>query len=398
MTTQHERRGGLRPRPPRTALVTRTSLVAAAAVAALVLGACGVPGAMPGAVQPTSGTGTSQVTAAETPASTSPAGDTDPATATSSQPAPTASPLVQDDGYVAKDSQQSTDCDGLPAVPMDQLRRLRAGTEIASAVVCTTTTQRLPGKGLWEMNLTISVPENKLPALVEALTEPEVPPVANGACTAMLVMVPSFVLTLPDGTRIRPGVPGNMCHPLQGPLDVIGALIENAGPADTRATPSKQVATELEAASGCYGGANSPDIWQQASGSAEPAAPPDKGNLSVCRYRPDAGSPESGTLAAAGVVPAATLAGYLTPGALTDTCPAPAADAPDHGGWLTVVTTPAQDASPEDIGAVTYVAVIGLDGCRPVVSPTAGLLGYLTPAQAETLAALASEAATQPAG
>lgn len=120
----------------------------------------------------------------------------------------TATPgLLAQGGYIAKDQQQSEPCDGLPAVDPADLRLLDPQVTVRSGVICPDSLRPQPDG---DTSTAHEIPAAALPALIEALTAPDRH--SNGSCTLQLILVPGFVLTLEDGTRIRPGLPGDGCH------------------------------------------------------------------------------------------------------------------------------------------------------------------------------------------
>lgn len=304
--------------------------------------------------------------------------------------------LLGGDGYVPRDQQQSEPCDGLPAVDPADLRLLDPHATVRGGVVCVDSVRSRPGDGRWTMRDVHEIPAAALPELIETLTVPDRD--NNGACTDQLILVPGFVLTLADGTRIRPGLPGDGCHV----YTTVSFDALAAGPIRS-STPVAQVLTEEELTSGCQPDSKPPADWL-GSPSAFPVtefAPitPGTREMSLCRYSAEEGDGDgqisSGTLTATGTVSAADVNTAL--GNLSET-PSPQCSASASGGispgteWILVQPTPVRAEE-----ARVPLLAIETGGCRRAVDgQRLALLGFLSP---ESAAALVNAAgpSTRPA-
>jgi hypothetical protein len=301
--------------------------------------------------------------------------------------------LLPKGDYRPKDQQQAGECDGVAPVAPEDLRLLNPRATVTAAVICTSGYANKPGDGRWLVRKVIDVPAGGIPALVAALSRPDVADV-SGACSAMAVLVADFVVTLSDGSRIRPGVPGDGCHPSDAALAALGSAA--ARPVRT-SIPISQVATQQEVTSGCGAEAKSPAIWLDAGGGTKnPAdrpvgsALPATGQVAVCRYAPQ-DEPALGTLRATGSVTTDALAGALRQLATTapSGCPSPATvENSPATDWLMVQALPASGA---DQPAPAPLLLVELDGCRRVVETGQGVIGYLPTDVAPAVGALADQ-------
>lgn len=204
-------------------------------------------------------------------------------------------------GYRAADQQQSGQCDGVPRPAT--LSLIAKSANVTGAVACEDVEKYVQHQGLWNVTVVRQVPPAQIPALVAGLTLPD-EPATGGACTAILIVVGSFVLTLADGSRIRPGVPGDGCHPRQAALAALDGLSGFPIKSQTRTV---RVRTDLEVTTNCGSTAKSPAIWLDATKTehARSIALPRTGSISVCRYRGTAD--QQGTLVAAGLRSSAAM-------------------------------------------------------------------------------------------
>ena len=256
-------------------------------------------------------------------------------------------------GFQIRDSQQAATCDGVPAPATGRLGLLRPDAEVVAAVICKPIAKYVAGQGIWRYSQVFSLPSAKIPELGAGLREPDVAAAPNRTCDARLVVEPDFVLTLADGSRIRPAVPGDGCHPQGDSLKAFDGLPAARLVGETRTT---QVFTDLEATSNCGPAAKSPAFWLSAAGktpglAAMPSLPA-AGSVSICRYRAD--DSQFGTLSAAGIVavprarelwsvPSTARPSDCNPPA--DVMQGPAVD------WLMVLPTPKPPYTGSDIGA-----------------------------------------------
>ena len=308
--------------------------------------------------------------------------------------------LLARGGYQPLDQQQSAECDGMPPVAPGDLRLLDPSATVTAAVVCADGYAHLPGRGQWQVRRVVDVPKASLPALVAAITAPDRAP-SSGACDASLRIAPGLVLTLADGSRIRPGLPGDGCHVLETALHALESA--TAGPVRTT-VPVSQQASEQEVTTGCSGEAKDPAIWLEAGGSgqAPPAsaagALPASGQVALCLYTPEDDT-MVGDLVATGRVDTPDVAAALAPVTATPpagqaagcTSPHPAENSPATD-WLTVLALPAP--GPDDVTPAPRLQV-ELGGCRRVIAGGSGtVVGYLDTDAAAALEALAYEPAS----
>jgi hypothetical protein len=312
-------------------------------------------------------------------------------------------------GYQPLDQQQADECDGLPPVAPGQLRLLDPSATVTAAVVCADGYADLPGRGQWQVRRVIDVPTASLPGLIAAITAAD-RPASSGACDASLWIAPDLVLTLADGSRIRPGLPGDGCHVLKSAMQALESA--SAGPVRTT-VPISQQASEQEVTTGCGGEAKAPAIWLDAGGSAAGQAPsgsaagqapsgsaagvlPGSGQVALCRYTPES-EPLIGALAATGTVDARTVADALAgvgaepsggPAIPECSSPHPAQHAPATD-WLMILALPAPGS---DEPAPAPLLLVELGGCRRVVAgASTTVLGHLDAAAAAALVALADQ-------
>lgn len=305
--------------------------------------------------------------------------------------APTAGNIGDAGGYQPRDEQQVDACDGIAAPARSGLKLLDPKAKVASAVVCGSITKYVAGHGFWSFSTVTSVLPSRIPALVAGLTQPDADRSADGGCTAMLITVPGFVLTLADGSRIRPGVPGDGCHPSREALAVISGA---GGNGRVRERRERQVITELEASSNCGSGAKSPAVWSD-RGTPTPGripALPTSGSLSICRYHGT--GDQEGSLTRVGFRTAAQV-NVLMP-TLSTTPPTgcdPKADPMQTptGDWLMFYRAPKSPYRSDGAGS-ELVALLELSHCRRWVDPGKGLTGYANSAATAALAALADQA------
>src|SRR6185437_9464138 len=113
-------------------------------------------------------------------------------------------------------------CDGVPAAgpemggpkptrahPLPPLRLLSPRAAVVSGVLCTWRYSGTGQNGAQGIQSVVPIPPKALAKLVAALRLPD----DSGGwvsrnCDSYLAAVPDFVLTLADGSRIRPGAPG----------------------------------------------------------------------------------------------------------------------------------------------------------------------------------------------
>jgi hypothetical protein len=384
----------------RTRSLIRCRIALTAVVLALIAGCAAAPaatsasGTKTAAIYSASGT----VTALTSPTYSASGTVTAPARATYSAAGTVTAPASASDPAAGATSASAADpataegppssCDGVPAPTSWQL--LPPSATVVEAVMCTDTQKYVPGHGMWTYRQVLPLPAAKIPALVAGLTELDKPR-SDGPCTANLIVVPPFVVTLADGTRLRPRAPSDGCHPRK---EVITAL--NTGTmapiAESRTT---QVLGELQTRTNCGDDAKSPALWISASnrqaGKVGQPILPSSGSVSVCYYRTI--GHQEGELTRAGTVPVQQLRTLWTklPAGTSSACPptpdimnGPAVD------WLMILPTPRPPYRFGDSGA-SPIALVELGGCRRLAVAVAGLAGDVPAAIATQLAALADQ-------
>ena len=294
-------------------------------------------------------------------------------------------------GYQASDSQQQGTCDGVPAPK--NLSLLPGTVKVSTAVVCSSSTKYVTGQGIWTYSVISELAPAKIGTLVDGLHETDVHADDNTPCSASLLIVPPFVLTLSDGSRIRPGVPGDGCHPK---LDAIAAFESNT--VVIKQTRTTRVYTDAETTSGCGPNAKSPLIWADATQGSLKSLPalPASGSISICRYHGTAD--QEGVLTKVGILPVARAKAQwpvVSPRALPVAGSSESCSVPDDPmaspaiDWLMIQTAPSPPYTGDEIGGGSPTALIELGGCHRIVGGQTGLAGYVTAAAADSLAALA---------
>jgi len=291
-------------------------------------------------------------------------------------------------------STQTVPCGGIPAVADTDQQLLRPGVGVASAVVCDTTEKERPGDGVWLMAGERELTAAQATALAAALTVADVPADPAGVCDAMGVLVPDFALVLADGRTVRPGVPGDGCHPSR---DVAAILAPTGGSPVSMTTPIKQLRSQAMVDTGCDP-ASTP-YWDPFSSGGTGSAgsrPTPPVSASVCRYSVAGDSPESlrAALVALGTPSRQKLAAALRPLIAAQVKPAAGCRSAEstfaHAdtGWLTVVTPVGNDSDGKSSSSV--VLSVELGGCHRVLA--ADGVGWIAPQQAvDALKALATE-------
>ena len=284
------------------------------------------------------------------------------------------------DGYRARDSQQSLPCDGLPAVPADHLRLLPRDAKVVAATVCHTDFVMRPGQGRWQAIVTAEVRADHLPQLAAALTDQDEP--SGGVCSLSLMVLPSFTVTLADGTRLRPGVPGDGCHARPG----IGDALATGG--EPTIQYQRLVDSQRGIDAGCDNTASQPAAWIDV-GDLPPA--PQARRYSLCRYRTVVPDDKGGPLTAVGSATADQVSPLWT---AASTSPRPGCTpsgrtfAAPAEGWMMITVPPAQPPKDADgLAGATMVAVVELGGCYRIIGP-AEELHYADAALVARLAAL----------
>lgn len=287
--------------------------------------------------------------------------------------------------YHALDTQQDLPCGGLPAVPVGDLRLLPENARVTAAVVCRQDVVIRPGSGQWEAITTSQVRADHLPQLVAALTDSDDRP-GNGSCTAVMIVIPSFTLTLADGSKLRPGVPGNGCHPKTAVSDT---LVPDGTPKQVEYLRFVRSQQAIDA--GCDSFASQPGAWLPTRGF--PAAPKPT-NFSLCRYRTVTAEDKAGPLTAIGKAPAAEVAALWTTAGTTPSSgcqPSGETFAAPPEGWMVIAptpSTPADGTASEVSESADIVAVVELGGCHRIVGPGLAGVHYADPGLVGRLAAL----------
>ncbi len=281
--------------------------------------------------------------------------------------------------YHPLDEQQQGTCDGVP-VPAS-LHLLRADAIVVAAVICATAFDYVPGQGMWQVQTVRAAPATGLAQLRSALLQPDLAP--PGVCAAVGYLAADFVLTLADGSRIRPGLPGDGCNAR------VTSLPDSSGWPVTQTTRVKQVMGDAQTKAGCGPFASSPAVWLEASREIKTTGSMTMPSsaVGVCLYH---GFGKNNSLTKVGLV---SLGGFqaawpTVSAAAPSGCRAATIDGP-VGDWLVLSPAPAPPYTQG--GNNGEFALVELDGCRRLVSPDHGLVGYVSPAQADRLAALADQ-------
>ncbi len=279
-------RSGRRTAPP----VRRTWAVAGAAVsvAAVVLGVAVFggtqrPGVVDGAV------GAQSATAATAGTSVA-AGPRPKPAATQRQPHPYRRCCCHP-GTIRPGARRRSPAGAFARSRDTEQQLLRPGVGAATAVVCDTTEKERPGDGVWLMAGERELTAAQATALAAALTVADVPADPAGVCDAMGVLVPDFALVLADGRTVRPGVPGDGCHPSR---DVAAILAPTGGSPVPMTTPIEQLRSQAMVDTGCDP-ASTPycgPVLVGGNGFAG-SRPKPPVSASVCRYSVAGDSPES---------------------------------------------------------------------------------------------------------
>lgn len=283
-----------------------------------------------------------------------------------------------------------SNCDGVPAPASWQL--LPPSATVVAAVTCSDTYKYVAGHGMWTYRQVLPLPAAEIPALVAGLTKLDKPR-GDSTCTGGLIAVPSFVVTLADGTKLRPRVPDDGCHPRK---EVITAL-NTATMAPIAESRTGQVLGDLQTTTNCGDGAKSPAIWigtsnQRAAKGARPTLP-STGSVSICHYRPT--GDQEGELTRAGTTPVQQLKTLWTklPAGTSTACP-PTPDIMNSSAvdWLMFLPTPRPPYRFNDSGA-SPIALLELGGCRRLFDLGTGLVQDVPAALASQLAALSDQPA-----
>ncbi|MTD17120.1 hypothetical protein GIS00_24595 [Nakamurella sp. YIM 132087] len=268
-------------------------------------------------------------------------------------------------------------CDGVPAP--EERDRLRGDQTIVAAVVCTGETEWVPGRGIIAFERVEQFPAASLAGLAVAIRTPGV------GCAASEPDFPELVLTLDDGSRIRPLVPDCATQPL---VDAFAA----ARPLHSR-TPIARWASPEMVRAGCAGESSLPAAGNGPLGEPTGIPAPTSGSFGVCSYD------LHGVLTGVGVVTSTELqAIWPTPGrSVSAQCPP--AGAPGGAfavSWVEIRTLPAATAAPattSDWLQGERLLVAETEICHRVAVGGPETVGYLTASQA---AALDDLAATPP--
>lgn len=288
--------------------------------------------------------------------------------------------------YRPADEQQVGSCDGV-ARPAE-LSLIPPDAVITDVAICVgPVEQYVGGQGLYTFDTVRTLPAAKIPELMAGLTLPDASGTAEVCSMVLIRGTPAFTVTLADGSRIRPGVPGDGCH-LRG--EATKAFSDLSSMPVRSKVRGKQVSTEFEIATGCESSGKSVAIQidaQDGTRARLPGLP--SGAISVCRYRN--GQDQEGPLVAAGLPGrAAVVATWPVASALsTPTCARPAdvmtGPAVD---WVTVRQAAIKPYRFDGTGS-RLLAFVELGGCRRLVTSRGGVAGSLDQATVEALAALA---------
>lgn len=298
----------------------------------------------------------------------------DPAQATSGAGRPIDLPLI--DG-----------CSDWPTKPSGTL--LPRDAQVVAVTICSAVQRYKAGSGVWRADLITQVSPVGVTAITAALKAPDVPP-SDQPCAAIGIVLPSFSLTLADGSQVQPRLPGDGCQVQAAALDALSA----ATGTETLKYVSLQI-PEAAYRTGCDPEASQPAIWLDSGIQPTPAQP----RYSVCRYRTSGPADEkAGDLVGVGTAKAAAVQQLLVS---TGTTPAsgcqPAGtivSAPPQG-WLMVVATPTRPLPTtgepvEPLDGPHIAVLVELGGCHRLVAPGLSGVHYADPALATALSALTS--------
>lgn len=379
-----------RTRPARWAVVVVAVIaVAAAIVIPIALSRAGDPAP---AVAGAGGTSTQL----ETSELSSGTGGTTPSANPSAPESsgPGSGPLLPRGDFQPVDEQQAGECDGVPAVPAEELTLLNPAAQLVAGVVCRVDEQYVPGDGIWTARQTVAIPADRLAGLRDVLTAPDIPIDPAAICTAILIEVPDFVLTVADGTRVRPAVPGDGCHAAQPAVD---ALEQTTGEPGRTGELLARVVPDAVVTLGCWpdsarpvdpasvvpfapGGpaASSAPAPEIAPSTVSATAEEQPARVSLCRYGSEAtAATETAPLTGIGTIPAAEADEFLA-ATLTSAsgCALESDSPPAAGGWLALVETPQPPLSAASLSEAVPVATVELGGCRRIVGPDGEVLGF----------------------
>jgi len=356
----------------------RMALTLTAAVLALIAGCAATP-----ATESASSTGTASDAGTATATATATATVTAPAPASATySPTPRAT-------YPATDEGQPLSCDGVPRPASWPL--LPPSATVVAAVMCVDKQKYVAGQGMWTYRQVLPLPAANIPALVAGLTKPDVKLGNDAICDAVLIGAPPFVVTLADGTKLRPRLPSDGCHPSKEALTALDA----GTIAPLTESRTKQVLGQVQTTTNCGDGAKSPAIWIGASngraGKGGQPTLPSSGSVSVCYYR--ATADQEGELIRAGTVPVQQLRTLWTklPAGPSPACP-PTSDVMNSPAvdWLMFLPTPRPPYRFGDSGS-SPIALVELGSCRRLLGLGTGLVGPVPAALASQLAALADQ-------
>lgn len=256
----------------------RRALLASTAALGVLLGACGAPG--PVGAPP-----------ASSPAAATTAGGSGEAF---SIPAPTLGERIVLDGSVPVGP--ADHCGGLDQ-EAGSFTLLTPDDEVAGIVACQTGAGYLPGQGLWTVVSEHRVPDDELPALVDALRQPsfDAPQAPNTGCAAYAVVVPMFTVTTTDGRLLQGSVPSDGCHPQRPAVEALYRVTAEQPAIDRWRTAPIPAQDETTMTTGCgpYGDTlrttqtlDEPTAEELTRRRAELAVPESPGGAAVCLYGP----------------------------------------------------------------------------------------------------------------
>ena len=271
-------------------------------------------------------------------------------------------------------------CDGVPVPQSPPL--LPADAVITAVTFCAIEDEYVAGDGIWQVDVVRTAPAAGIAPLRAALRHPDQPRTTN-ACSAEGYVLPDFVVTLADGSRMRPRLPSDGCHP------VTTGLPDMATWPVVHSALTERIRTDAQTKAGCGDAASSPAVWLPAhqDTKAKGTITLPTGAVGVCRYH---GAGKDDSLTTLGLVPlSAFRAAWPIPS--TTAPPGCLAATPDGpvGDWLVFSAAPVPPYRADLVNQGEF-ALVELDGCRRVASPGKGLIGFVSSAQADRLAALAN--------
>ncbi|TKV56384.1 hypothetical protein FDO65_20720 [Nakamurella flava] len=141
-------------------------------------------------------------------------------------------------------------CGGL-AHTDDGFTLLTDADEVAGVMVCGVGPGELPGDGVWAVVSEHRVPDDQLPALVDALRQPNYTQAQASVdlCEDYGVIIPMFTITTARGELLQGAVPSDGCHPSEAAVGILtGAMLHEPAVDSWR---TRQVSDEASVTTDC---------------------------------------------------------------------------------------------------------------------------------------------------